>query len=83
MWLQKHDPDCVSAVKEAMELQVEACMNEEDEVAAASSSDTSIEENPEGDWFGTITRAPPARVRIYTGASIFNIGFSIHATLRL
>jgi hypothetical protein len=28
--------DCVSAVKEAMELQVEACMKEEDEVAAAT-----------------------------------------------
>jgi hypothetical protein len=26
------DLDCVSAVKEAMELQVEACMKEEDEV---------------------------------------------------
>ncbi len=36
MWLQKHDPDRVSAVKEVMELQVEACMKEEDEVAAAS-----------------------------------------------
>jgi hypothetical protein len=35
MWLQKHDPDRISAVKEAMELQVEACMKEEDEVAAA------------------------------------------------
>ncbi len=30
------DLDCVSAVKEAMELQVEACMKEEDEVAAAT-----------------------------------------------
>ncbi len=39
-----------------MELQVEACMKEEDEVTAASSSDTSVEENPEVDWFGTITR---------------------------
>jgi hypothetical protein len=38
-----------------MELQVETCMMEEDEVAAASSSDTSVEENPEDDWFGTIT----------------------------
>ncbi len=36
MWLQKHDPDRASAVKEAMELQVEACMKEEDEVAAAN-----------------------------------------------
>jgi hypothetical protein len=27
---------CVSVVKEAMELQVEACMKEEDEVAAAT-----------------------------------------------
>jgi hypothetical protein len=44
MWLQKHDPDCVSAVKETMELQVEACMKEEDEVAASSSSDISIED---------------------------------------
>ena len=26
MWLQKQDPDRVSVVKEAMELQVEACM---------------------------------------------------------
>jgi hypothetical protein len=32
-----------------MELQVEACMMEEDEMAAASSSDTSVEENPEVD----------------------------------
>jgi hypothetical protein len=39
--LQKHDPDRVSAVKEAMELQVEACMKKETKVAAASSSDTS------------------------------------------
>ncbi len=31
-----NDLDCVSAVKEAMELQVEACMKEEDEVAAAN-----------------------------------------------
>ena len=30
------DLDCVSVVKEAMELQVEACMKEEDEVAAAT-----------------------------------------------
>jgi hypothetical protein len=30
------DLDCVSAVKKAKELQVEACMNEEDEVAAAT-----------------------------------------------
>ena len=29
------DLDCVSTVKEAMELQVEACMKEEDKVAAA------------------------------------------------
>jgi hypothetical protein len=79
MWLQKHDPNCFSAVKEAMELQVEGCMKEEDEVAAASSSDTSIEENPEDDWFGTITQAPSARARMYTRASIFNIGSSIHA----
>jgi hypothetical protein len=33
--LQMHDPDHISAIKEAMELQVEACMKEEDEVAAA------------------------------------------------
>ena len=51
------DPDRVSVVKEAMELQVEACMKEEDEVAAASSSDSSVEENPEDDWFGTFTQA--------------------------
>ena len=52
------DLDCVSAVKEAMELQVEACMKEEEEakVAAASSSDTSVDENPEDDCFGTTTR---------------------------
>ena len=50
------DLDCVSAVKEAMELQVEACMKEEDDVTAASSRDLSVEENPEVDWFGTITR---------------------------
>ncbi len=30
------DLDCVSAVKEAIDLQVEACMKEEDEVAAAT-----------------------------------------------
>jgi hypothetical protein len=30
------DLDCVSAIKKAMELQVEACMKEEDEVAAAT-----------------------------------------------
>ncbi len=30
------DLDCVSVVKEAMELQVEACMKEEDKVAAAT-----------------------------------------------
>jgi hypothetical protein len=30
------DLDCVSAIKETMELQVEACMKEEDEVAAAT-----------------------------------------------
>jgi hypothetical protein len=30
------DLDCVSAVKEAMELQVEACMKEEDKVAVAT-----------------------------------------------
>ncbi len=35
-WLQKHDlTTSVRAIKEAMELQVEACMKEEDEVAAA------------------------------------------------
>jgi hypothetical protein len=49
------DLDCVSACKEAMELQVEACMMEEDEVTAASSCDTSVEENPEDDCFGTGT----------------------------
>ncbi len=46
-----------------MELQVEACMKDEDEFLAASSSDTSVEENPEDDWFGTITQAPSARAR--------------------
>jgi hypothetical protein len=61
MWLQKQDPDRVSVVTEAMELQVEACMKEEVEVAAASSSDTSVEENPEDDWFGTFTQAPVER----------------------
>jgi|688.fasta_scaffold2106439_1 hypothetical protein len=40
------DLDSVSAVKEAMELQVEAYMKEEDEVAAASSSNTRVEEDP-------------------------------------
>jgi hypothetical protein len=30
------DLDCDSAIKKAMELQVEACMKEEDEVAAAT-----------------------------------------------
>jgi hypothetical protein len=38
-----------------MELQVEACMKEKDEVAAASFCDTSVEEKPKVDWFGTIT----------------------------
>ncbi len=57
MWLQKHKPDPVSAVKEAMESQVGACMKKENEVVAA----TSMEENPEDDWFGTITQAPSAR----------------------
>jgi hypothetical protein len=46
-----------------MELQVEACKKEEDEMAAASFCDTSVEENPEDDWFGTITQAPSARAR--------------------
>ena len=50
------DLDCVSAVKEAMELQVEACMKEEDEVTVASSGDASVEENPEDNCFGTTTR---------------------------
>ncbi len=50
------DLNCVSAFKEAMELQVEACMKEEDEVTAAISCDTSVEENPEDDCFGTTTR---------------------------
>ena len=36
-------------------------MEEEDEVAAASSSDTSVEENPEDDWYGTFTQAPVER----------------------
>jgi hypothetical protein len=49
-----------TAVKEAMELQVEACMKEEDEVAAASSSDTCVEDNLEDDWFSTITQAKRA-----------------------
>jgi hypothetical protein len=31
-----NDLDCVSAFKEAMELQAEACMKEEDEVAAVT-----------------------------------------------
>jgi hypothetical protein len=31
-----NDLDCVIAVKEALELQVEACMKEENEVAAAT-----------------------------------------------
>jgi hypothetical protein len=38
---------------------------EEDEVAAASSSDTNVEENPEDDWFGSITQAPSARARTF------------------
>jgi hypothetical protein len=33
---QLDDLDCASAVKEAMEMQVEACRMEEDEVAAAT-----------------------------------------------
>jgi len=55
VWLQRLDPNCVSAIKEAEVLQVESCMKEEAEVATASSSVTSVEENPEDDWFGTIT----------------------------
>jgi hypothetical protein len=50
------DLECVSAFTAAMELQVEACMKEEDEVTAASSCDTSVEESPEDDCFGTTTR---------------------------
>ena len=43
------DLDCVSAVKEAMELQVEACMKEEDEVAAATHRHLQPgQEHPEG-----------------------------------
>jgi hypothetical protein len=61
MWLQNREPDRVNAVKEAMVSQVEACLKEEDEVAAASSSDTSVEENPEDDWYGTFTQAPVER----------------------
>ncbi len=57
LWLQKLKADQISAVKEAMEFQVGACMNKEDEVVAA----TSIEENLEDDWFGIITQAPSAR----------------------
>jgi hypothetical protein len=67
MWLQKQDPDRVSVVKEAMELQVDAYMKEEDEVAASSSSDTSVEENPEDDWFGTWL-AGPSKVDLGDGA---------------
>ena len=41
--------DSVSAVKEAMELQVEACMKEEDEVAAATHRQLQPEQgHPEG-----------------------------------
>ncbi len=40
------DLDCVSAVKEAMELQVEACMKEEDEVAAAAHRQLQPEQGP-------------------------------------
>jgi hypothetical protein len=43
------DLDCVSAVKEAMELQVEACMKEEDKVAAATHRHLQPEQgHPEG-----------------------------------
>jgi hypothetical protein len=42
------DLDCIS--------EVEACMKEEDEVTAASSCDTSVEESPEDDCFGTTTQ---------------------------
>ncbi len=34
------DLDCASAIKKAMELQVEACMKEEDKVAAATITQT-------------------------------------------
>jgi hypothetical protein len=37
-----------------MKLQVEASMKEEEEVTAASSCDTSAEENPEDDCFGIL-----------------------------
>jgi hypothetical protein len=76
MWLQKQDPDRVSVVTEAMELQVEACMKEEVEVAAASSSDTSVEENPEDDSFGTFTQAPVERgsLNIYKTNAVKLVG---------
>ncbi len=38
---QLDDLDCVRAIKKAMELQVEACMKDEDEVAAAIITRTS------------------------------------------
>jgi hypothetical protein len=47
--LHQDDLDCVSAIKVAMELQVEACMKEEDEVAAATHRHLQPEEgHPEG-----------------------------------
>jgi hypothetical protein len=30
---------------------------------SCKSRDTSVDENPEDDWFGTITQEPPARAR--------------------
>jgi hypothetical protein len=52
--------DCVSAVKEAMELQEEEGGRRG---GSCKFSDTNVEENPEDDWFGSITQAPSARAR--------------------
>ncbi len=55
---------CQCVVKEAMELQVEACMKEEDEEAAASFSDTSVEENPDRRMTGLV----PSHRHLWKGA---------------
>jgi hypothetical protein len=63
-WLTKHDPSRVSAVKEAMESQVEACMKEENEIAAAdsSSSDSSTENGQANDdWYDSFSQPSTER----------------------
>jgi hypothetical protein len=64
LWLTNHDPSQVSAVKEAMESQVEACLQEESVLAAAaSSSDSNTEEVECHDWFDNFTLPTTASSR--------------------